>query len=112
MSYSWISPAMIFFLFKQVVKLFIPCRKGIEFLLFFLPFLLRCLYGMSHHNFCKFRFILRCQLCEPPDFTEHNLFQKVYPDIMGRGTYFTFPSVVTGTIKILDFRVALIEVVP
>ena len=48
------------------------------------------------------------KLREPPDLTKNYLLQEIHADIMRRGTG-TSIALVIGTIKILDIRIALIE---
>ncbi|CAB1245717.1 protein of unknown function [Ruminococcaceae bacterium BL-4] len=62
------------------------------------------------YQIALFIFILARKFCKPADFSQYDLFQKVHTDVMSGGASAPIAFVV-GTIKILDIRVALIEVV-
>ena len=66
--------------------------------------------GAAHNRFQKFILIADCIFGKEFDFSENNLFQKIYPDIV-RGSTGSAISTVVRTVKILDIVVALVEVV-
>ena len=70
---------------KQPVDFFIAGQKRIAFPLFLLPFKLYSLLKMFHNRFDEFILILARKFCEPADFSQHDLLQKVNTDVMSRG---------------------------
>ena len=78
--------------------------------MFELPFQLYRLLGTAHNGLLKFVLISYRIFCEPLDFPQNHLFQKIHTDIMGRGTVAP-ATVVIGAVEILDIVISLIEVV-
>ena len=66
--------------------------------------------GAAHNRLQKFILIADCIFGKAFDFSENDLFQEIYPDIV-RGSTGSAIFTVVRTVEILNIVVALVEVV-
>lgn len=93
---------------KQSIQFLVTGLQGCKLFFFQLTVKRHTLLGAAHHGLQEIILVMACKLCKPPDLTKHHLLQEIHTDIMRRGTSASV-ALIVGAVKILDIRIALIE---
>ena len=94
---------------KEHVPFLIPRRQPIQLPLFPRPAVFSDFCEAAYHGLDKIALVLVGKSGQPPHLVQHDLLQKVQPDVV-RSRAFAKPEIVVLTAKELDVMVALIEV--